>query len=822
MDDLRLTPEELYWRCDPAQFEFTTTRDLPPLEGPIGQDRALTAIDFGLGIKAGGFNLFILGQPGTGRSSTIKKLLRNRAKSRPVPDDWCYVHDFAEGTRPEYIRLPAGAGVEFKKDVDHLVERLAEELPSIFESKEYEEQKNQIAAAFQEQKGTLLEQLEKEANAKGFVLQKRMSGFVILPVRKGEPLTQEEYEALSDKEKAKLEEAGGKLQGRINEVVHQLRKIDEELRDKTVEMEKKVLLYAIGHLFEGLEQKYRSFAQIIEHLQKCKRDIVNRLDELRPQKGLKLALPGMQAQQEEPSFSRYQVNLFIDNSTLDGAPVVYEGNPTYFNVFGRIEHIIQMGSAVTNFQMIKAGAIHRANGGYLILDCREVLFNIFTYEALKRCIRNREVKIEDFAEQFRLIATVSLKPQPIPLDCKVVLIGTPLFYYLLYAYDPDFRKYFKVKVDFDHMMSNTWENVQQFALFIGAKCSEENLLHFDPGAVARLVEYAARLSGDQKHFSSSFIDIADLIREAAFFAEKEAADRVVDRHVELALEARVYRSNRLEERLQELIDDGTILIDTCGAVTGQVNGLSVYQLGDFSFGKPSRVTVRTCLGRGGVINIEREAKLSGPIHDKGVMILGGFFGERYGRDKPLMVSASICFEQSYGGVEGDSASSTELYALLSSLAELPVSQGIAVTGSVNQHGQVQPIGGVNEKIEGFYATCKARGLTGDQGVIIPAANRKNLMLKPEVITAVRAGTFHIWAVSHVDQGIAILTGVPAGDRQEDGNWSEDSVNGRIDRRLHDLAEIASRYGESAVVEVSAESEEGEEEDDANGTPADKG
>ena len=793
MDDLRLKPEELYWRCDPNQFEFITTRDLPPLEGTIGQDRALTAIDFGLAIKGSGFNLFILGQPGTGRSSTIKKLLTARARVKPVPDDWCYVHDFDEGPNPEHIRLPAGMGLEFKKDVDHLVERLAEELPNIFESKEYEEQKNLIAATYQEQKSALLEKLEKEANAKGFVLQKRMSGFIILPVRKGEPLTQEEYEALSDKEKAKLEEAGGKLQGRINEVVRQLRKIDEELRDKTVEMEKKVLLYTIGHLFDGLEQKYRSFAQIIEHLHNCKRDIVNRLDELRPQKGLKLNLPGMQAQQEEPSFARFQVNLFIDNSALDGAPVVYEGNPTYFNVFGRIEHIIQMGSAVTNFQMIKAGAIHRANGGYLILDCREVLFNIFTYEALKRCIRNREVKIEDFAEQFRLIATVSLKPQPIPLDCKIVLIGTPLFYYLLYAYDPDFRKYFKVKVDFDHMMSNTWENVQQYALFIGSKCAEENLLHFDPGAVARLVEYAARLSGDQKHFSSSFIDVADLIREAAFFAERDAVDRVVDRHVELALEARVYRSNRLEERLQELIDDGTILIDTTGAVTGQVNGLTVYQLGDFSFGKPARVTVRTFIGRGGMINIEREAKLSGPIHDKGVLILNGFFGERYGRDKPLVLSASICFEQSYAGVEGDSASTTELYGLLSSLAELPVRQGVAVTGSVNQHGQVQPIGGVNEKIEGFYAVCKAKGLTGEQGVIIPDGNRKDLMLKPEVVEAVRQGVFHLWAVTSVDQGIEILTGVAAGERQEDGSWPEDTVNARVDRRLREMAEIAGKF-----------------------------
>jgi lon-related putative ATP-dependent protease len=798
MDTLRLKPDELHWHCDPNQFEFDTTLDLPPLEGTIGQDRALTAIDFGLGIKAGGFNLFLLGQPGTGRSSTIKQILKGRARRKARPDDWCYVHDFDEGTNPEYIRLPAGTGLEFKKDVDHLVERLGEELPSIFEGKEYAEQKDQIASAVQEQKSALLERLEKAANAKGFVLQRRVNGLVIVPVRDGEPLTQEEFEALSDREKARLEETGSKLQGRINEVIQQLRKLDEELRDKTIELEKKVLLYAIGHLFEGLEQKYRSFARIIEHFEKCKRDIVDRIEEFRPQKGLKIALPGMQSQQEEPSFDRYLVNLFIDNSALEGAPVVYEANPTYFNVFGRIEHVIQMGSAMTNFQMVKAGAIHKANGGFLILDCREVLLNLFTYEALKRCIRNREVKIEDITEQFRLIASVSLKPQPIPLDCKIVLIGTPLFYYLLYELDPDFRKYFKVKVDFDQMMSNTWENAHQYALFIGTKCNEEHLLHFDPGAVASVVEYSARLSGDQQHFSSSFIDIADLIREAAYFAESSGSDKVMAGHVDLALEARIYRSNQLEERIQEQIDDGILLIDTVGAAVGQVNGLAVYQLGDYSFGKPTRVTARTYLGRSGVINIEREAKLSGPIHDKGVLILNGFFGERYGRDKPLVLAASICFEQSYAGIEGDSASTTELYCLLSSLADLPVRQELAVTGSVNQHGMVQPIGGVNEKIEGFYTVCKAKGLTGEQGVIIPAANRKSLMLKPEVIAAVREGRFHIWAVTTVDQGIEILTGVPAGERGADGSWPEGTVNQRVDRRLREMADTAHRFGKDAA------------------------
>lgn len=797
MEELRLTPEALRWHCDPQQFEFETTADLPPLEGTIGQDRALTAIDFGLGIKNSGFNLFILGYPGSGRSSTIKKILKSRAGDMPVPDDWCYLHDFENGTGAVAIRLPAGRGQEFKKDVEHLVERLAEDVPKIFESKDYQDRKSEISAEYQEKKKQLFQQLEKEAGQGGFTLQQTASGWILVPLKEGKPLSQEEFDQLDDEEKTEIESRGGKLQGRINEVLSEIRELDEELREKLLDMERETLFYCMGHLFEDLEKKYAEFEPVLNHFAKCKQDIIDQVEEFRPKKEPRLAIAGLGAKQEGPDFQRYQVNLLVDNAEQQGAPVVYEANPTYFNVFGRIEHVIQMGSAMTNFQMIKAGALHRANGGYLILDCREVLFNLFTYEALKRCIRNREVKIEDMTEQFRLMATVSLKPQPIPFECKVILIGTPIFYYLLFQLDPDFRKYFKVKVDFDQMMKNTWENVQQHALFIGSKCREENLLHFEPEAVGRMVEYSARLIEDQTRFSSSFIDIADLIREASFYAEREDRDRVSGRHVELALEARIYRSNKLEERIQEAIEEGTLLVDTEGQVVGQINGLTVYLLGDYSFGRPVRVTVKTFVGKQGLVNIERESKLSGPLHDKGMMILSGFFGERFARGRPLALCASICFEQSYSGVEGDSASTTELYGLLSSLAELPVKQGIAVTGSVNQHGRVQPIGGVSKKVEGFFAVCKARGLTGEQGVIIPETNRRNLMLKPEVIDAVREGKFHVWSVETVDQGIEILTGVPAGERGEDGEWPADSVNGRVDRRLQEMTEAASRFAQQA-------------------------
>ena len=799
MDDLRLNPEELCWRCDPNQFEFASTEDLPPLEGTIGQDRALAAIDFGIGIRDSGFNLFILGQPGTGRTSTIKKILSSHAEKQPVPDDWCYIHDLEDGARPEYIRLPAGMGKEFKKDVDHLVERLTEEIPKIFEGKEYEKQKHRIASEYQKKNNNLFQELEQEATAKGFTVQQGASGLVLVPVKDEKPLAQEDYEKLSHADKARIEKDSAALHKRIKEVMQEVRRLGDVMREQIADMEKAVLLFAIGHLFEELQPKYRELERVIEYFEACKKDLIGRIEELRAQKEPQITIPGLTPPPQEPTFDRYLVNLLVDNSQCQGAPVVYEANPTYFNLFGRIEHIIQMGNATTNFHMIKAGALHRANGGYLILDCREVLINIFSYEALKRCIRNHEVKIEDMAEQFRLIATVTLKPQPIPLDCKIVLIGTPLFYYLLFQLDPDFRKYFKVKVDFDQMMKNTWENIQQYALFIGSKCTEEQLRHFDPTAVARTIEYAARLTEDQQRFSARFLDITDLIREAAFYAAREEQELVAAKHVELAIEARTYRSNKLEERIQEEIEDGNLMIDTEGAVVGQLNGLSVYQLGDYSFGKPSRVTVRSFLGKGGVINIEREAKLSGPIHDKGMMILGGFFGERYARDKPLALSATICFEQSYGGIEGDSASSTELYGLLSSLADLPIDQGIAVTGSVNQHGMIQPIGGVNEKIEGFYAVCKAKGLSGRQGVIIPDTNRKNLMLNPEVIRAVEKKQFQIWSVSSIDQGIEILTGTPAGVRQEDGSWPEGSVNERVDRRLREMTEIVRSFqkGENA-------------------------
>jgi lon-related putative ATP-dependent protease len=793
VDQYCLSPEELLWHCDPAQFEFDSTKNVRCLEESIGQDRAMTAIEFGLGIDASGFNIFILGEPGTGRSSTIMKVLEKRSLNEPTPADWCYVHDFKDGSRPAHIDLPCGLGKVFFEDMEEMVSHLSEAMPKIFESKEYEQAKNTITSESQEKNKKLVQELEEKVNKEGFLLQRTVGGLVLVPTKDGQPLSQEEYADLSEEERKTFEGKGAELQDLLNEVLRKVVELEKEMRASILEMEKNFFDRALGHLFAEMTEKFRENEKVLAHLENCKKDILSRVEEFRPGQGPQIALGGGKVVRQEPSFDRYRVNLFIDNSSLKGAPVVYEANPTYFNLFGRIEHIIQAGTATTNFTMIKPGALHRANGGYLVLDCREVLINLFSYEALKRSLRNGEVKIEDMAEQFRLIATVSLKPQPIPFKCKVVLIGIPMLYYLLYQLDPDFRKYFKVKADFNRLMKNTWENVQLFAKFVATQCDKEKLLPFSPGGVARVIEHAARLVEDKNRLSSRFIDVADLVREAAFLAGRQGGEKVEREHVELAIESKIYRSNKLEERIQEFIEDGTILVDTEGRVAGQINGLSVFMLGDFSFGRPSRITVRTFMGKTGVINIEREAKLSGPIYDKGVMILSGFIGDRFAQDKPLTLAASICFEQSYSGVEGDSASSAELYGLLSSLSGLPLHQGIAVTGSVNQRGQVQSIGGVNEKIEGFYAVCKAQGLTGEQGVIVPAKNVQNLMLKKEVIDAVRQGWFKIWAVDHVDQGIEILTGMPAGERQEDGTWPEGSVNDLVDRRLRKMAEDLAKF-----------------------------
>ncbi len=807
-DDYRVPPEKLRWVCDPEQFDFNSTKDIPELEGAIGQERALKSIDFGLGMQMNGFNLFLAGEPGTGRSSTIKNLLKIRAKTDPPPHDWCYVFNFKAPDKPISLSLPAGKGSELAADMKELLDAVRSVIPKALDSKEYETNKTAIVEEYQAQNGALFSKLEKEAEEKGFALQRTVSGLVVVPQKEGRNFTQEEYDALKDEEKHKLDEAGKGLTEKLNDVMRQVRDNEKTTKDMLSTLDRNLGLAAVGHHIDPLKEKYVDFPKVTEYLEAVQEDILLNLEDFKDHSTQQPSpIPGMRLPHQEPSFERYAVNVLVDNKDTDGAPVVFEPNPTYSNLFGRIEHEMQMGGmATTNFTLVKPGALHRANGGYLIVDAREVLINPFSWDSLKRCIKNCEIKIEDVLEQYRFMSVASLKPEPVPLQAKIIMIGAPWIYYLLFHMEPDYRKLFKVKADFDSRVLRTPEIMKEYALFVATHCKNENLLPFDRSGVAALLEFSSRIVEDQAKLSSQFMEISDLIREASYWADKEKSPIVNRQFVTRAIEEEIYRNNRIEERIQEMIDEGTIMVDTAGSEVGQINGLSVISLGDYMFGRPSRVTVRVYTGRGGMVNIEREVKLSGPIHDKGVLILTGYLGGRYAHDKPLSFSASICFEQSYEGVEGDSASSTELYAILSALAGIPLKQGIAVTGSVNQLGKVQPIGGVNYKIEGFYAVCKAKGLTGEQGVLIPATNVRHLMLKEEVVEAVRAGRFHIWSVATIDQGIEILTGVPAGERGADGRYPEGTINFLVDKRLEEFGESMKKFSATHEKEEKKEAE----------------
>ncbi len=786
IDECRLSQEKLRWTCDPKQFDFTTTADLPDLVDAVGQERALRSIEFGLGVKETGFNLYISGQTGTGRTSTIRNLLRQRAKEEPTPDDWVYVYNFKDADNPISLSLPAGRGSELVVDMKELVEAFKKDIPKALESKEYESRRAEILEQYQTNSNELFEILENESEEHGFVLQRTVSGLVIVPQKDDHNFTQEEYEALTDEERIKLEEQGKLLTERLNDVLRQVRDNEKATKDALALADRELGLSCLGHRLDPFREKYAGLDKVLAYLEEVQEDILKNLEDFKPQP-TQPQIPGLRIPRQEPSFERYEVNLLVDNRETEGAPIVFESNPTYNNLFGRIEHVMQYGGvAVTDFTMIKSGALHRANGGYLVIDAREVLINPFVWDSLKRCIRTAEIRIEDVLEQYRFMTMVSLKPEPVPLQAKIVLVGTPWIYYLLYYQDPDYRKFFKVKAEFDSSVSRTPEVMHEYALFVATLCRDKQLLHFDRAGVACLLEYTARMVDDQQKLSSRFMEIADFVREASFWAERDGHEVVTCGDVRRAAEEQLYRVNRIEERMQELFEDGTIMVDTEGAVVGQINGLSVISLGDHTFGRPSRITARTWLGQGGMINVEREVKLSGPIHDKGVLILTGYLGGLFAHTHPLSLSASICFEQNYDGIEGDSASSTELYALLSSLSGLPIKQGVAVTGSVNQRGQIQPIGGVNHKIEGFYAVCKAKGLTGEQGVLIPKSNERHLMLKEEVVEAIQAGRFHLWSIETIEQGIEIVTGVPAGVAGKNGAFSKGTVFYLVENTLKNM------------------------------------
>jgi lon-related putative ATP-dependent protease len=792
----KLRHDELYGFCDPSVFDFTTTNDLPDFKETIGQERALHSLDFGLSLESRGFNIFMLGECGTGKMTTVKLFLSQKAMKEPVPQDWCYVYNFKDPDAPLAISLPPGQAVIFQKDMEEVVKILKVEIPKAFESKEYEKQKNTIIEDAQRKQKEIFTGLEEEAQEKGFLVRKTVSGLVIVPVKKtGEPLTEEEYEQLDEKTRNKLDEIGKHLQEKLNDVVRMVREKDKLVKEIIRKLEKEAALSAVGHLVDELKSKYKGHERITLYLDEAKEDILEHLDDFKVQEEQPQQVPFMKLQKTEPTFTRYTVNVLVNNKDCKGAPCIFETNPTYYDLFGRIEHKIQYGLALTDFSMIKAGSLHKANGGYLVINALDLLRNIFAYDSLKRAIRDREVKIEDVWEQYRLISTTTLKPEAIPLDIKVILIGNPYLYYLLYNLDEEYRELFKVKADFDSRMIRNEENVRKYAYFIATLCKEENLLPIDRSGAAKVIELSSRLAEHQNKLSARFSDMADVLREASYWASK-AGNAVVDgEHVQKAVEEKIFRANRIEERLREMILEGTLIVETSGEKTGQINGLAVLDLGDYRFGKPSRITASAYAGKAGVVNIERETKMSGKIHEKAILIISNYLGSRYAVHKPISLTASITFEQLYDMVEGDSASCAELYALLSSIARVPLRQNIAVTGSMDQNGDVQPVGGINEKIEGFFDLCRVTGLDGSHGVIIPARNVKNLMLKKDVVDAVKEDKFFIYPIRKVDEGLELLTGMKVGEPADDGTYPAGTINYLVVKRLTEIAQSMEKKKE---------------------------
>jgi lon-related putative ATP-dependent protease len=770
-----------------------TTEELAPLGEIIGQERAVRALKFGLGIREQGFNIYVAGYPGTGRKTAVKNFVEEVASGEPVPPDWCYVNNFSNQYEPKAIQLPAGKGKMFQNDVKNLIENIRTALPKAFESDDYAARREETIRSLERQRKEVIDKLNAKAQQEGFVIQNTPIGLLLIPVVKGKPLKEEELLSLPQKMKDQIQEKRERLESELRNTMRQFLDMERKIREEIKKLNRDVALYAIGNLVEDLVEKYKDMPEITAYLKDVQNDILDNIAQFVKRGETQEQMPFPVPWLKEAPFKKYEVNVVVDNSDVKGAPVILEFNPTYLNLFGTTEKEAQFGALVTDFTMIRSGSLHKANSGYLIIPVEELLRNPFSYEGLKRALRDQKILVEEPQERFGFISTKGLKPQPIPLRVKVVLIGNPYLYQQLFVLDMEFTELFKVKAEFDTTMARTEENVKRYAAFVCTICQKENLMHLDASALAKLVEYSQRLAEDQQKLSTRFAEVADIVREANFYATQDNANLVTGDHVKKAIEEKIYRSKLIQEKIQEMIQREIILIDTNAEKVGQVNGLSVMGLGDFAFGSPSRVTASIGLGREGVIDIEREAKMGGPIHTKGVLILSGYLNEKYAKDKPLSLSTRLVFEQNYGGVEGDSASSTELYAILSALSGLPIKQSLAVTGSVNQKGEVQAIGGVNEKIEGFFEVCKAKGFSGQQGVMIPASNVQNLMLKEEVLEAVKAGQFHIYSVKSIDEGIEVLTGVKAGERRKDGTFEEDTVNYRVDKQLKSMAEKLKEF-----------------------------
>jgi predicted ATP-dependent protease len=790
LKSLRVPVKQLRRECSPAVFKFRTTADLPPIEGTVGQDRAVTAMDFGLSIEADGYNLYVAGPSGTGRSTELRAQLAKIAAERPAPRDWCYVFNFRDPARPEAISLPPGRARPFSQDVEGMVAAVRREIPKALESDEYAQRREQINRELQAQRERLFETLRAEAQTRGLAVNATPMGITTVPVVDGKPITPEQYELLTDDRKREIQQQSAEVESIIASMAPQLRRLDRGAAELLAQLDKQLMRLIALPLLEEVKREYVNEVPVSAFIDRLGADMVEHVDDFRgsDQAAQIPAAVMAAAAQRDGVFDRYKVNVIVSHDGVMIAPVVFEESPSYYHMFGRVDYRPSLGSVVTDHTMIKPGALHRANGGFLVVDALDALSQPLVWETLKRALRTGQARIENLGEQLAVLPTSTLTPEPIPISVKIAMIGSSRLYQLLQNADDDFKKLFKAKADFTTDVERIPANVELYARFIARQAREKGMRPFDRDAVARVIEFSSRMVSDQNKLSLHMMDVVDLLVEADYWACEENSAEVSEAHVEKAIDQQVYRSNLIEERIQEFIDNGTIKVDVSGAIAGQVNGLSVYDLGDYSFGRPSRITARVSLGRGQVVNLEREIQKSGPSHSKGFLIITGYLNGKFAHRQPLSFAASLTFEQVYDEVDGDSASSTELYALLSAITDVPLKQNLAVTGSVNQLGEIQAIGGVNEKVEGFYAVCKARGLTGDQGVIIPADNVHNLMLKPEVVRAIRDERFHVYAVSSIEQGIELLTGMPAGKLKKNDTYSE----GTFFRRVTDCLEAMTR------------------------------
>jgi len=800
-----LKAEQLYRDCDPARFSFDSTAELDDLDGLLGQDRAEDALHFGLGIRQHGYNLFVLGPSGMGKHTMVDQFLKQCAAREPVANDWVYVANFAMPEKPRAIELKAGRGNEFAQDMRRLVEDLRSAIPNAFETEQYHARLQELHENFQEKSRKIFTELAEEAEQHGVTVLRTRDEFTFVPLKGERPMKPDEYDVLSDEEKKRLSAVITTLEEKLRSIIIQRGQWQRELREAITNLNREVGMFAVGHLIDELKEKYTDAEEVSEYLNEMQEDVIENLNAFRTDEEEQMIL--WDTGKAERSFRRYQVNVIIDNSEAKGAPVVYEDLPMFQNLVGRIEYISQMGTLVTDYMLIKPGALHRANGGYLVLDAHRVLTQPFAWEALKRVLYSRELRVQSLGEMYSLISTVTLEPEPIPLDIKIILVGERYLYYLLQAYDPDFAELFKVQADFENSIDSTDSNQDLYARLLATLIRKDKLMHFDRAAVARVIEHGRRMIEDTQKLSVHMRGINDLIQEADYWARQAGRSVVSRADVQSAIEKQVYRADRIHRHMVEEIQRGTLLIDTEGAVTAQVNALVITELGKFAFGQPGRITATVRVGEGEVVDIEREVELGGAIHSKGVMILTAYLAARFSSSKPLSLAATLVFEQSYGGIEGDSATVAELCALLSALSEVPIRQSLAVTGSANQRGQVQPVGGINEKIEGFFDVCKAKGLTGEQGVVIPSTNIEHLMLRQDVVEAAEQGQFSIYAVSTVDEAIELLTGISAGQADENGEYPEETVNYKVKQRLEGFAETRHEFakpGEEGGEEETAE------------------